>query len=125
MSDAPLDTAIVELEQKVRSLRTELAQAEAALKSMKRARDLLTGRAQARVSPEPRARSMIDTAELILREAGELHINQLVDRLKQSGYENADKQSLSSALSRLHAMRRRFFRTKPNTYRIRTEEDQA
>jgi hypothetical protein len=125
MSDAPLDTVIAELEQKVRSLRNDLAQSEAALKSMKRARDLLTGRAQARASPETRARSMIDAAELILRETGELHVNLLVDRLRQSGYENADKQTLSSALSRLHAMRKRFTRTKPNTYRIRTAEDQA
>lgn len=122
MPEDNLDAAIADTEEQIRSLREQLKQREAALKSLRRARDLLRGQASTRGHPKKRARkTLIDAAEELLRERGELHINMIVEELHNRGYENAGRQTLTSAFSRCIGLGQRFRRTGPGKYALLEE----
>jgi hypothetical protein len=112
---------IAELEERVGRLRSELAQAEEALRAARLTQDLLEGRVQARASPMVRTQSLIAAAEEVLRERGEMHVRELAEVLRLKGFSNATGQTLSSALSRLNALGKRVVRTRPNKYAVRAE----
>lgn len=113
-----LDKAIEQKQARILRLRAELAQEEADLKSMLRARELLH---DGDVPPAPSARlSIPDAVESLLRAAGELHVDEILERLREMGI-NTNKQSVTSALTRYHNRKKRFKRVGRNKYALLSE----
>ncbi|MGI8655585.1 MAG: hypothetical protein ACR2LC_10225 [Pyrinomonadaceae bacterium] len=117
-----LDVAIERKQANIQRLRAELTQEEADLKSMLRTRELVTG---GNATPAPSARlSIPDNIENILRVAGALHVDQILERLHELGFETVNKQTVTSALTRYHNRGKRFIRTGKNKYAVRENDKQ-
>jgi len=116
-----LDTQISERERRAQELREELAHVEKDLQALYRARELVCGptdtKAAARRSSKGRA-SIPTLVEQILREYGEMHADDLADKLK--GH-HISKQSITSAVSRYIDRGERFVRTGRNKFALREE----
>jgi len=113
-----LDAAIERKQANILRLRAELAQEEADLKSMLRTRELVSdGNVPAPLSARM---SIPDSIENILRSAGELHVDDILERLHEMGL-NTNKQTITSALTRYHNRQKRFVRTGKNRYALRND----
>lgn len=120
-----VELLISEKERRAQELRAALASVEADLKALYRTRALIQGEtdsdAAARMSSKA---SLPDLIEQLLRQSGELHANDIVERLKAIGVEH-NKQTVTATIVRYIAKGRRFRRVGPNRFALRTEEDDA
>ena len=116
-----LDERIEQKQANILRLRTQIAQEEADLKSLLRARELMSDGA---APPAPMARMSIpDAIENMLRVAGELHVDAILERLREMKiYPNINKQTITSALTRYHNRQKRFIRTGKNKYALLNEQ---
>jgi hypothetical protein len=114
-----LDASISEAEEKERRLLEELASTREALKSLRKARALLRGESIETVTPRRRRRkrSLMDEVADVLKVHGETHVDDLVRILRQQGFD-AQKQVLTSSLSRYVARGSRFRRTGANKFAL-------
>ena len=118
-----LDAAIEQKRANILRLRAELAQEEADLKSMLRTRELVS---DGNAPPTPPARMSIpDAIESVLRVIGEGHVDLILERLHELGFETVNKQTVTSALTRYHNRGKRFIRTGKNKYAVRENDNQT
>ena len=116
-----LDAQILEREMKVQELRAALAQVENDLQALYRAREILKGKTdpEAAAQKSLRGRSSIPTqVEQILKDHGEMHVDEIVEKLKLRGLD-VTKQTVTSALSRWVAKGKRFERVGKNKFALR------
>lgn len=115
-----LDASISEAEEKERRLLEELAATREALKALRKARALLRGEVSESAPPRRRRRkrSLMDEVEDVLKTHGELHADDLVRILREQGFEDVQKQVLTSSLSRYVARGSRFRRTGANKFAL-------
>jgi hypothetical protein len=67
--------------------------------------------------------SIPDSIENILRSAGALHVDSILERLREMElYPNINKQTITSALTRYHNRGKRFKRVGKNKYALLTDE---
>lgn len=111
-----LDDAIIVEEARVKRLRGELAQANMNLKVLREAKRVLSGE---RTPPKLKP-TIADMVEDMLRRAGSLHMDDIVKGLHQRGIKAA-KTTVTTALARYDAKKRRFKRIAPNTFALRKE----
>lgn len=114
-----LDVSISEAEEKERRQLEELAATREALKSLRKARALLRGESVEYVtSPRRRRkRSLMDEVEDVLKIHSELHVDDLVRLLRDQGVD-AQKQILTSSLSRYVSRGSRFRRVGANKFAL-------
>jgi hypothetical protein len=115
-----LDASISEAELKERRLLEELAATREALKSLRKARALLRGEVVESPTPKRRRRkrSLMDEVEDVLKMHGELHVDQIVNILREQGFVDVQKQVLTSSLSRYVARGSRFRRVGANKFAL-------
>jgi hypothetical protein len=117
-----LDTQISERERRAQELRDELAYVEKDLQALYRARELVCGptdTAAAQKSKKGRA-SIPTLVEQLLKEFGEMHADDLADKLRLRGH-HISKQSITSAISRYIDRGERFERTGRNKFALKRE----
>lgn len=114
-----LDASISEAQEKERRLLEELATTREALKSLRKARALLRGELGESTPPRRprRRRSLMDEVADVLKVHGETHVDQIISILREQGFD-AQKQVLTSSLSRYVARGSRFRRTGANKFAL-------
>ena len=120
-----IDLLISEKERRAHELRAALASVEADLKALYRTRAMIKGETDSDAAARKSSRaSLPDLIEQLLRQSGELHADQIVERLKAAGVET-NKQTVTASVVRYIAKHERFRRVGPNRFALRTEEDDA
>jgi hypothetical protein len=121
-----IDLLISEKEKRAQELRAALASIELDLQALYRSRALLRGEtdSEAAAMRSSRGRASIpDLVEVILRDAGELHADDLVQRLKEAGLD-VNKQTITASLTRYIAKGQRFKRTGANKFALLKEGEE-
>jgi len=70
-----------------------------------------------------RNRPVLDYVEDILKKHGDLHINSILEALRDAGH-HVPKQSVAAGLIRYHNQEKRFKRVGPNTFALRKKEEE-
>lgn len=121
-----LEAKISEGEKEAQRLRDELARVEEDLRALYRAHEILTGRANMKATAQKSSKgrpSIPALVEQVLREFGEMHADDLVDKIRlRFGY-SISKQSITSAISRYIDKGERFVRTGRNKFALKQESD--
>lgn len=119
-----IDVLITEKEKLAQKQRAELASTEADLRALYRSRALLRGETDTEATAE-RSRghaSIADLVESLLRVAGPLRADDIVQRLKEAG-RDVKKQTVTATLTRYHQKGRRFKRVGANTFALIESEE--
>ncbi|HVG33117.1 MAG TPA: hypothetical protein VM911_08555 [Pyrinomonadaceae bacterium] len=119
-----VEILISERERKAQELRAALASVEADLQALYRTRAMIKGEtdsdAAARMSSKA---SLPDLIEQLLRQSGELHANEIVQRLKP--VVETTKQAVTASIVRYIAKHKRFKRVGPNRFALRDTEGEV
>lgn len=119
-----IDLLISEKERRAQELRAALASVEADLKALYRTRAMIKGETDSDAAARKSSRaSLPDLIEQLLRQSGELHASEIVQRLAAAGLKT-NKQSVTASIVRYIAEGRRFKRVGPNRFALLEDEQE-
>jgi hypothetical protein len=117
-----IEAEISDREKEAQRLRDALARVEDDLRVLYRAREILTGQTDTRVAARRSSKgraSIPNLVEQVLREYGEMHADEIADKLRSY---SISKQSITSAVSRYIDKGKRFRRTGKNKFALLRQE---
>lgn len=114
-----VELLISEKERRAQELRAALASVEADLKALYRTRSMIKGGTDSDAAARKSSKaSLPDLIEQLLRQSGELHADEIVQRLKAAGVET-NKQTVTASIVRYIAKEKRFKRVGANRFALR------